>query len=433
MRVVEALTILTAAGYFNDSNYTIVPVLFDFDLANANLFQAEECLRLYLQLYKKSGDASFFSHKLTPLYRGDSSFLFDMERQDETLYERYRLHSLFEECDGIGKLAESLMGDIYTFDSFLQKPLEKIHNFTGNYARLMMGDLSRKDDFCKLFSQVGKNDVFVVVGSTYGNTGTAAIFELANTLSHHFPSMRKAVVMLLPFFEDRMTAGYDEEEMEMRSKETLSFFHHCNISDKFDSSYCITAQTLSRLSMETGGMQQHIPFTIFDMIAVTAVADFLKRKDEKSLSPKTFYFSMPRHQSEGFNIDDLCAIPVGKRIVDCLTRFSLAMKYVDEEKAGNDGPVWRELGQFAEIYCQWIESMYDVGGGNGLSLFQLRGSQFSQILKDRDLVRRHFLFNSQLFSKKDFIKAMGDKSRPLLEQLTQASDHIFNEYIAENL
>ncbi|MBO7628774.1 MAG: hypothetical protein J6S87_02360, partial [Bacteroidales bacterium] len=76
MRVIEALTMLTAAGYFDEEKYTIVPILFDYDYENPSLLQAEESLRLYRQLHQECGPSSFFSHKITPLYHDDSSFLF---------------------------------------------------------------------------------------------------------------------------------------------------------------------------------------------------------------------------------------------------------------------------------------------------------------------------------------------------------------------
>lgn len=441
MRVIEALTMLTSAGYFDEEKYTIVPILFDYDYENPSLLQAEESLWLYRQLHQECGPSSFFSHKITPLYHDDSSFLFDMEQEDKSLLVKYHLREYFKEHDLLRKLTESLMGDLNAPESILGEHFNNTHAKSGpapcNYARLLMGDLSHRDDFSRLFNQVHENDAFVVVGSTYGNTGTASIFELAHSLNMHFHSMRKAAVLLLPFFKttqnDNPFTKFDTEEMKMRSKDTLSFFIKHHIIDRFNCTYFIPAQTLSWITLQSNGQKQHIPFTIFDIMAVTAISDFLRKRDAELSNPNFFHLSLPRHRSEEFCIDDLCAMDSGKRVVECLTRFSLSMKYVHEIQTENDRTFWKHLKRFAEIYYDWIDSMNGIDGGNRLSLFKLRDSKFNQILMDRVFVRKRFGFNKQLFSKEDFIHAMGDSHSPLIEQLTRASNYIFDNYISEEL
>lgn len=441
MRVVEALAILTAAGYMNESRHTIVPILFDFDQENGNLRQAETCLTLYRQLHQSSSASSFFRHRITPLYQNDMSFLFDMERNDDSLFDKYRLHDLFKKYDLLKKLSESLFGDLDMPESFFRMSRIGSSSFYGyapcNYARMLLGDLSQKDDFVKLFSQVGSEDAFVVVGSTYGNTSIASIFELANTLYYHFRPMRKAAVMLQPFFEttsaDISAMDYEDEEMKIRSKDTLKFFMDHQIADKFNCTYYIGAETLSKLQLQFGGQQQQTPFSIFDLLAVTAIADFLKRTDEELRTQKSFCFSMPRQRLEGFCLDDLCATDVGKKVVECLTRFSLAMKYVYENDTTVDDRVWKALKRFADLYYQWIESMSSIDGGNGLFLFRLKDSQYSKILIDREFVKHRVLFNAQLFNKNTFIQALGRREDGQIERLTRASDYIFNNYISSSL
>lgn len=441
MRVVEALVFLTAAGYMNENQYTIVPILFDFDLENGNLCQVETSLRLYRQLHQNCSETSFFRHKITPLYQNDMSFLFDMERNNDSLFDKYRLHDLFMKYNLLKKLSESLFGDLDMPESFLRTSWigssSFISNAPGNYARMLLGDLSQKDDFAKLFSQVGSKDAFVVVGSTYGNTGIASIFELANTLYHHFRPMRKAAIMLQPFFEttsgDFSAMAYEKKEMKMRSKETLKFFADHQIADKFNCTYFIGAETLSKLKMELGGQQQVTPFSVFELLAVTAITDFMKRTDEELRIQKSFCFGMTKQRPEGFCLDDLCATNAGKKVAECLTRFSLAMKYIYENDTDVDDGIWKALKRFADQYYQWIESMSCVNGGNGLFLFRLKESQYSKILKDRELVKHRALFSKQLFNKSTFVKAMGRKDDGLIERMTRASDYIFDNFISSSL
>ena len=441
MRVVEALAFLTAAGYMNESRHTIVPILFDFDQENGNLRQAETCLTLYRQLHQSSTATSFFRHRITPLYQNDMSFLFDMERNDESLYDKYRLHDLFKKYDLLKKLSESLFGDLDRPESFLLTSRIGSSSFYGyapcNYARMLLGDLSQKDDFVKLFSQVGSEDAFVVVGSIYGNTGIASIFELANTLYCHFRSMRKAAVMLLPFFEtttsDISAMDYEDKEMKMRSNDTLKFFTDYHIGDRFNCTYYIGAETLSKLQLQYGGQQQLSPSSIFELLAVAAIGDFMKKTDEELRTQKSFCFSMPRQRPEGFCLNDLCATDVGKKVVGCLTRFSLAMKYVYENDTTVDAGVWSALKCFADLYYQWIESMSSVDGGNGLFLFRLKDSQYAKILIDREFVKHRVLFNAELFNENTFIKAMGRREDGQIERLTRASDYIFDNFISSSL
>ena len=234
--------------------------------------------------------------------------MFDMELGDESLFEKYRLQHIFDEDIKLRKLTESLFGDISTSDSAFQTPINKICSFACapfNMARMLMGDLSVKDDFYKLYSEVGEGDAFVVVGAIHGYTGSAAIFSLGNTLNLHFRKMIKAAVLILPPQVIPAHENWENDEMVVVAKEMLSFFNSgCFLEDKFNFVYQSDAV----------------------LEATMAIVDVIRKTESNA------------HGSKSLEV--------------CLTRFSQAMENVAGEKKTS-----LELLQFADLFFRWKESM----------------------------------------------------------------------------
>lgn len=438
IRVIEALTMLTAAGYMDSTEYDIVPIIFDIDKENGNKHIVDKLLKSYLEIHQNSTVPSFFSHTMVPLYQTEKTFEFLPNNMEMNPKEKFQWYELFSKDKETAKLTESLFGNVA--DNGDNEEFFIYDHFSSlNRARLALGDTSTQDDFYMLLKNVEPKDRFVIIGSLFGNTGAAVLFELTNTLERYFPDIHKAAIMLMPFYNLR-TNSIPDQCLEQRSKSMLDFLIKIKFHRMTDYTYLIGADTKSFVEFSEGGQQQMTPNSIFEMIAATAVADFTKKEvcHSKGSDSQFLYFSMMRKPEDYYRLSDLIDVDSEKTLVTGLAKFSLAMKFILYNDKNDNDPQTKSLMEFAHHFQRWVDSMRDVGNGNGLRLFYLHDTALHTFIEDVKLTKRDKLYsvlhNGQerpLFTSEDFKKAMGnDKEMTLIDKLYQATNYIFANHIS---
>ena len=424
MRVVESLAMLTAAGYMDFTDHAIVPILFDPDEHNGNKLRTEEVLRAYKKIHRFAGKKGFFSHPVQPLIANKN--LINIHKID--YFNKYDNNGQepFKKDDELGKLTQSLFG------------LPHHNQITHvNRARLAMGDLASQQNLCDLLRNVKSNDRFVIIGSLCGCTGTSVLFSFTNTLDTFFPEIRKAAIMVMPYFDDPCDWG-EMHVLQNRTQQMIRFFSDINFHQQLNRSYLISAQSVSKIQPADGGQMQTNPCCISDIIAATAIADFVKAMVQNSNSKKGehFVFNMEKHSDAHYDTQDLLSTNMGKSIVACLAKFAMAAKYLIHEQSAPEDDQTNDLVSFMVMFKEWVKTMENVGNGNDLHFLNMDDNLLNNTVYGTTVFittpkPRSFFFKRMKYSTcdlMDYFKTSMKENRelPLAQQLYICADNIYN-------
>ena len=200
-RVMRSLTMLMAAGELAD--YEVVPILIDFDVNNGNLVQTLELMQVYKRVHDKvyfgappMHNDGFFCSPLTPIMSfspnnavNNNSFAIDMHiHHDMRVRDLLGYHNLM----GSEHPFRLLLDTLFTTDINGELNQDLCVGFKGNakIARLGYAALKIQEtiEFRTFLNNIVPNrDKVVVVGSTFGGTGSVGVLEIVRQLryNHH--------------------------------------------------------------------------------------------------------------------------------------------------------------------------------------------------------------------------------------------------------
>ena len=424
MRVVNSMIMLCASGLINDIE--VIPVLFDIDDNCSSLQYAIKELELYYKIYEESesGDSSrlFFGchirpimvrRKNTSILSINNSFKFDVQWKDNSRQKPIvDEQPYWSSKPGAMELIESLFGKQNVIgDGSAQTTGSK----SSSEIRLQLGDLGEKEVFRNMLEMIDPlRDKIIIVGSAFGTTGTAFVYELARLLNNSSSIKRtpKALVLMEPFFQivgSNHTEDLPDEIMKKRAQESMRFFNDCNLYKKLNVTYLIGAGIGFKLGRTTeGGETQKNPNCIHELIGALAIVDFCKRT-EFGNEPVILNYVIPKSSTNSINIADLARTPNESSAMSFLTRFALAMKYVKNNK---EGKVPAKVKDFSSMFYLWISEMERVSKNSFIS-FDLEKPELHTIIKGKKFTEENFIYSithsgksKPLFTIDDFIIGM---------------------------
>ena len=455
MRVVSSLVMLCASGLFNDIE--IIPVLFDIDDNCPSLHYAVNQLELYYNIYKEAEDHNssrlFFGSYIrpimirrnnTPVLSLNNSFQFDVQWKDNSSQKtKVDEQPCWDLRPGALELMESLYGKQYVkMDDFAQKSGK---SKSSSEIRLQLGDLENKEDFRNMLDMIDPvRDKIIIVGSAFGTTGTAFVYELVQLLkkTSSINQTPKALVLMQPFFQvvgSNHAEDLNYEIMKKRAQESMRFFNDCNLYKNLNYTYYIGAGIGFQVGRRTeGGEMQRNPNSIHELMGALAIVGFCKRT-EYGNEPVFLHYKIPKSSAKNINIADLAMIPNGSSAMSFLTRFALAMKYV---RNSEESKVPAKVKEFCSMFCLWISEMEKVSHNSFIS-FDLERPELHTIIKGRKFAEDNFIYSmthpgksKPLFTIDDFIIGMTSVNKSskenkldfFLRQLEAGSDALM-EYI----
>lgn len=441
-RVMRSLTMLMAAGELVD--YEVVPMLVDFDINNGDLVQTLGLMHMYKEIHDKSYDMGtptrnegFFCSPLTPIMRfvpnnavGNNSFAIDMH-----------IHHDMRVRDLLGY--QNLFGDEYKFklllDSLFTTDIEGELNqdlclgFKGNakIARLGYAAMKIQDtiEFRTFLNNIVPNrDKVIVVGSTFGGTGSVGILEILRQLSYnrHIPINNIATVIIEPYFlpkPDPVIGVMDNHSLfTRRSKEFFKFYNDSGFASFINTTYKIGMDGFVIYDSAIGGQMQRNPVHTVELLSAMAICEYARTGQQGlfdyNLGQLNLQFGHDR-----IEMNDFYHLPAGLRIYEYLSRLLLAARFYKDYNSGNQKVIhshfYREmqhhspidlrfgntLGGIVDSVLCWIEEL-SSDNRFGLALFNIN-DPMDRMIRGRQYVRHGILFH--LFSHDiidDYIEKM---------------------------
>jgi len=427
-RVMRSLTMLMAAGELVD--YEVVPILVDFDVDNGDLVQTLRLMHMYKEIHDKSYDIGssthnegFFCSPLTPIMRfvpnnavGNNSFAIDMH-----------IHHDMRVRDLLGY--QNLIGDEYKFklllDSLFTTDIEGELNqdlcvgFKGNakIARLGYAALKMQDtiEFRTFLNIVDPNrDKVVVVGSTFGGTGSVGVLEILRQLryNHHSPINNIATVLVEPYFLPTHERGaVDSHSVFIKhSKEFSKFYSDSGLADFVKTTYKIGMDGFVIYESAIGGqMQRNIAHSV-ELLSAMAICEYVQTGQqglfEYILGQNNLQFG-----HDLIEMNDFYHLPGGLRIYESLSRLLLVARFYKEYSNGNQKVIqshfYREMQRhfpidpsFSKIlddivndFLSWVEELSCcINNKFGLGLFNVN-DPMDRMIRGRQYVRHGIFFH----------------------------------------
>lgn len=445
-RVMRSLTMLMAAGELAD--YEVVPILIDFDVNNGNLVQTLELMQVYKRVHDKvyfgappMHNDGFFCSPLTPITSiasnnlavGYNHFLLDTP----FLHNHMRVSDLlgYQNLMGNEYKFKLLLDSLFTTNTFGELNQELCVGFKGNakiarlgYATLKIQETIEFRTF--LHNIVPNRDKVIVVGSTFGGTGSVGVIEILRQLryGHNIPIDNIATVLIEPYFlptlEPAMGPVDYNSVFSQNSKGFFKFYYDSGSSDFVKTTYKIGMDGYVIYESAIGGpMQRNIAHPV-ELLSAMAICEYAQTgqpgRFEYNLGQLNLQFG-----NDKIEMNDFYHLPGGLRIYESLSKLLLAARFYKEYSNGNQKVIhshfYREMQRHSPIdhsfsntlddmvnnILSWVEELScDINNKFGLELFNVN-DLIDRMIRGRQYVR-HGIF-SHLFAHDiidDFIEKM---------------------------
>lgn len=469
-RIMRSLTMLMSAGELAD--YEVVPILIDFDVDNGDLVQTHKLMQMYKYVHEKSYDSGAFLHHdgffcspLRPIMDiphnnavGNNSFVLEMP----TFH--YNMHV----SDLLG--FPNLMGNEYKFKLLLEALLttdtdgelnqDLCVGFKGHakvarlgYAALRIQDTIEFRTFLNIIEP--NSDKVVVVGSTFGGTGSVGVFEILRQLrsGHHIPINNIATVLIEPYFlpiPDPAMGHMDYcSVFKKRSKEFLKFYSDSGLADFVKTTYKIGMDGFVIYESAIGGHTQRNIAHSVELLSAMAICDYTQTGQQGLYEYKLGQLNL-QFGHDGIERRDFYHLPDGLRMYEALSILLLAARFYREYSSGNHKVIssrfYKEMQRHAPIdlsfgntlndimdsYLRWLEELScGISDRFGLALFYVN-NPLDRTIRDRRYVHHGLFFH--LFAYDiidDIIEKMNNHYHSLRHE-TIASEQILLRLLSES-
>lgn len=475
-RVMRSLTMLMAAGELAD--YEVVPILIDFDVNNGNLVQTLELMQVYKRVHDKvyfgappMHNDGFFCSPLTPIMSfspnnavNNNSFAIDMHiHHDMRVRDLLGYHNLM----GSEHPFRLLLDTLFTTDINGELNQDLCVGFKGNarIARLGYAALKIQEtiEFRTFLNNIVPNrDKVVVVGSTFGGTGSVGVLEIVRQLryNHHFHINNIATVLMEPYFlptHEKGAVDYHSAFCQS-SGDFIKFYRDSGLADFVNTTYRIGMDGFSIYDNAIGGQMQRNTAHPVELLSAMAICEYAHTGQqglfEYILGQLNLQFG-----HDIIELNDFYQLPGGLRIYESLSRLLLAARFYKEYSNGNQKVIhshfYREMQRYSpidpnfsntladivnNILC-WVDELSCCGINNKfrLALFNIN-DLMDRMIRGRQYVRHGIFFH--LFAHDiidDYIEKMNTyyhslrhdtiPSEPLLlKLLSNSSLSIFQQF-----
>lgn len=381
VRVMKSLVMLMAAGELED--YEVIPLLIDFDFNNGNV---AECIHL-INLYKRIQDMRTPWDQCTPtgnIFRSPITSVSNIGNNGENMQsDTYFMDLLSGDCNrrirdmiGYYSLCEKNITICQLLESlFDENELNRdlCIGFRGNAKLAHLGYILSKIqntvEFKDFLSNVVPNhDKVIIVGSTFGSTGSAGILEILKCLKDcpNFPidSLDIATVLVDPYFVPTVppieSVSRENETIEYnivfekRSQEFYDYYNDMNSSNVVNLTckigmgrHGINERNLDVFEFTEGGHRQKNPAHTIELLSAMAICEYATNRH---LSLIECYLDSDFMCSANLRIGakEFSRFPNGQRMLESLSQFALGAKFLVEHfsqlaHAHGHYPLYRDL------------------------------------------------------------------------------------------
>ena len=369
-RVIRSLTMLMASGVEMPTGTTIVPIIVDCDLQNADTQRTISILDTYKKVRYEAfninqkdaeyRENSFFNTPLTRLsdLQNDDNkkikigkeFHVAVEGADKTFGNYIGYDSLLTNDTINLSLTKDFVASLYNDDTEsigreLHLKLDKGFKGNPNIGAVIFEKWTETNEF-KFFEQcVEANDRIFIISSIFGGTGAAGFPKLVQAIKKSMRTETKnallAASVVMPYFKfvDDASSAISESYFNSKTKAALNYYKTCRLNENFDALYYIGDKLDSTKGMynnSEGGKSQKNDANYVELLAATAIVDFANKSErelkESIRKAKDFGF---KHDISDANIDlryfDGNSPDKGKfKFIDDLTRFAYFFRYFNE-------------------------------------------------------------------------------------------------------
>lgn len=341
-RVLKALTMLLSAGAL--PNYEIVPIIIDFDRDNGDVIQTVDLLNRYKTIQNRCQPAQeigFFNSSLLSigeLHHGiasQSSFVIEIPIHHEmNIGHLLGYHSLAPQTS-----FKQLLDSLITTTPMEEMDYNMVIGFGGNakLARLGYAALGIEDtlEFRTFLNCIIPNrDKVVVVGSTFGSTGSVGILEVLKGLKKHTHQINNvATFFVTPYFipmnNPPFMDGNYKTIFDKRSHEFFRFYNETGLDSIVNTSYNIGADDCVVVMNSVGGHSQRNLAHSVELLTAMTICEYVQTGQQGE-----FEYCLGQDDLQFINnsirIKDFHYLPNGWRTFSCLTSFLISARFYNE-------------------------------------------------------------------------------------------------------
>ena len=321
-RVLRSLTMLLSSGATVPNDVTIIPILLDMDMTNADITLTTEAIELYRKIQvsiydtnEKAANKTFFR---TPIqYLGEqqvdgrpnpqmsNSLLTGVANGQQTFSDFIQYDSLDEEDKELMNLLYYKYDDPNNPedpDNEKKKELKLSLNvgFKGNpnIGTVVFNNFIESPAytyFVNIFNQ--NTDKIFIISSIFGGMGSSGFPQLTKILSTNtnanIQEARKGAITIKPYF-GLQSGLIDASSFNSKAKAALSYYNKL-VANQIHDFYYIGDNTTSAYPNQPGGALQKNPSHLVEMIAATSVLHFLSLPNPdkgKVFNKKTYEFGV---------------------------------------------------------------------------------------------------------------------------------------------
>lgn len=382
-RVMRSLTMLMAAGELAD--YEVVPILIDFDVNNGDLVYTLNLMHKYKDIHKKAYDGGGFIHNdgffcspLTPIMSfspnnavNNNSFAIDMHiHHDMRVRDLLGYHNLM----GSEHPFRLLLDTLFTTDINGELNQDLCVGFKGNakIARLGYAALKIQEtiEFRTFLNNIVSNrDKVIVVGSTFGGTGSVGVIEILRQLryGYHIPIDNIATFLIEPYFLPKPEPAVGPVDyhsaFRQNSKAFFKFYNDLGLADFVKTTYKIGMDGFVIYESAIGGQMQRNRTHSVELLSAMAICEYARTGQqglfEYNLGQLNLQFG-----HDIIEMNDFYHLPGGLRIYESLSRFLLAARFYKEYSNGNQKVIhshfYREMQRYFPINPSFSNTLADI-------------------------------------------------------------------------
>ncbi|QXV63613.1 hypothetical protein INP83_10835 [Mucilaginibacter sp. 21P] len=311
-RVLRSLAMLLASGVeFKDKNIEVIPVIIDMDAHNGDTARTRNLFRSYHAIRKTFVQSSpdleknkFFRTKIRSFNRLESGVAddveldmqFDFQNKDDSF-------SKFIHFNGLRRLDQDILELLYN-DAVESQDFPELHlnlslGFKGNpnIGSVVFNQLANSQQFKNLESNFSGQDRIFIISSIFGGTGSSGFPTLVKLIRQSKnASLAKAVlgaITVMPYFdvEPKEDSAINSSLFTTKTKAALSYYAEDEDILSINALYYIADNAkASQLENVEGGHEQINDAHLVELLAASAVVDFIAKDDHELDGSKCFEF-----------------------------------------------------------------------------------------------------------------------------------------------
>lgn len=309
-RVLRSLTMLLASGVkFNHQDLTIIPVIIDTDAHNGDTARTRDILRSYHTIRNTfvnktttSQNDTFFNTQIKSFNRMDdtSSEAADLDVQfnfqnQETTFANFINHSALSSANK--DVMELLYND--SINEYPELYLDLTVGFKGNpnIGSVVFNGLTESQQFKNLESSFTSNDRIFIVSSIFGGTGASGFPTLVklirNSTNENLKRSVIGAITVMPYFnvDSDDKSAINSAIFDTKTKAALSFYADDKHINSVNALYYLADSNQSGTFPNVeGGKEQVNNSHLIELIASTAIVDFINKSDSELSVPQCFEF-----------------------------------------------------------------------------------------------------------------------------------------------